>query len=169
MSRMLTHGIALDKLLIGIIAVSVASTAIWNYQIRNSEIWVNPLLDSQAEERIKFALDDIKYHMILAGYDYGDKDKNYAVVSGHKSDIIMIRHGGVNVEYRVDENDNLVRRTESVDKVIAENINSIRSLNTGQSAVAITISRAPYRHERDNEIETMSKSYSIIVELDNLL
>lgn len=165
---MRTKGIALDKLLIGIIAVSVASTAIWNYQIRSSEMWVDPALENQTESRIKYALDDIKYHLTLAGYEYGGKSGNYTVERGQKSDIIKIRHGGVNVEYLVEKNNNLIRRTESVEKVIAENISSIRSLNIGQNSVAITLSGAPYSHGRAEAMETMSKSYSIIVELKNL-
>lgn len=164
MLRRAIRGMALDKLLIGVILISVVSTAIWNYQVRHAETWADPLLSSRAEERIKSALDDIKYHLILTGYEGGD----LKVDRGADTDIIRIRHNGIAVVYRVDGDRNLVRNIESVDRVMAEGVDSIKLYRIGQNSVVVTLSRAPYSHEKENEIETLSKSYSVVVEINNL-
>jgi len=161
------RGMALDKLLVGIIAISVLSTAIWNYQIRNAEIWADPLPDNRTEEQIRIALDDIKYHLVMAGYE---RPEDCLVVErGDKSDILRIRHSGVNVEYRVDMKNNLIRRLESAEKALAENISSIRTSSVGQNRIVITISRSPLSQENKDEIETMSKSYSVFVDMNTPL
>lgn len=165
----ISNGMALDKLLIGVIAVSVFATAIWNYQVRNEVIWSDPSLDSRVEERVKNALEDIKYHLILAGYEYGQGDRNMQVESGESSDVLKIRHSEINVEYSIDSGGNLVRNIESQEKVLAENVESLRILRVGQNSVVVTISRAPYRQNSDNEFETLSKSYSAVVQMNSLL
>lgn len=161
------RGMALDKLLVGIIAISVLSTAMWNYQVRNTEIWADPLVDGRTEERIKQALDDIKYHIVLAGYER--TDHSYTVEHGRNSDVLKIRHNGVNVEYCIDSENNLIRKLESAEQVMAEGISSLRSLSIGENTAVITISRSPMSTEKKDEIETLSKSYSVFVEMNNLL
>ena len=166
---MFARGMALDKLLIAVMAVSVFSTAIWNYQVKNSDSWADPLVDSRAEERIKWALDDIKYHLTLAGYEY-NSDGEYPAISGSgESDSFIICHKGNNVEYFIDSESNLIRSIESADKVMAENVSSLKYLEVGPNTIVVTITRAPYTHERENEIETFSKSYSVVVEMNRLL
>jgi hypothetical protein len=169
MNGRIDNGMALDKLLIGVIAISVFATALWNYQVRNEVIWTDPSLDNRAEERVKNALEDIKYHLILAGYEYDQRDQNTQVESGESSDILRIRHSNINMEYRIDPRGNLLRIIESQEKVLAENVNSLRILRVGRNSVVVTISRVPYRQESDDEFETMSKSYSAVVQINGLL
>ncbi|MEE9553382.1 MAG: hypothetical protein V3W18_03705 [candidate division Zixibacteria bacterium] len=169
MKRMLVRGMALDKLLIAVMAVSVFSTAIWNYQMKNSETWADPMIDSRGEERIKGALDDIKYHLTLADYEY-DSDEDYLTIKNvGDSDALSISHKGNIVEYFIDSENNLIRRIESMDKLMAGNVSTLKYLKVGPNTVVITVTRAPYTHERENEIETLSKSYSVVVEMNTLL
>lgn len=169
MGSISARGIALDKLLIGIITVSVISTAFWNYQIRNSEVWSDPLLDGRSDEKAKLALDDIKYHLVLAGYESGREKDNFKVKKGKQTDIISVKHNGVNVEYRVDENHNLIRKLESAEKVLAENILSLRLLKIADGSAVVTVTRSTLTQGNEKEMETLSKSYSIVVESNELL
>ena len=169
MSRILIRGIALDKLLIAIMAVSVFSTAIWNYQLKNSETWADPMLDSRAEERIKSTLDDIKYHLKLAGYEYVSHPEVVSIESENQSDIIRISHNGIHVEYKIDNEHNLIRSMETAEKTMAENVSSMRFMEAGPNTIVVTITRAPFSQGHRDEIETLSKSYSIVVEMNSLL
>ncbi len=159
MSRFLIRGIALDKLLVGIMGVSVLSTAAWNYSVRNSETWADPLLDSRAEERIKSALDDIKYHLKLAGFEYVSRPEVVAIESENQSDIIRILHNGISVQYRIDDKHNLIRTMESAEKTMAEKVNSLRFMEVGPNTIVVTITRSPYSQGQRDEFEPMSKRY----------
>lgn len=169
MNRMFVRGMALDKLLIAVMAVSVFSTAIWNYQMKNSDSWADPLIDSRAEEQIKGALDDIKYHLTLAGYEYNSDGEYIVINSNGESDSLTICHKKNKVEYYIDSKGNLIRRIESAEKLMAENVSSLKHLEVGPNTIVVTITRAPYTHEKEDEIETFSKSYSVVVEMNRLL
>jgi uncharacterized membrane protein len=169
MNGRINTGMALDKLLIGIIGVSVFATAIWNYQVRQQAIWTDPSGDNRAEERIKNALEDIKYHLVLAGYEYDHRNQNVRVESGESSDLLKIRHNEISVEYRIDDTGNLVRTVESKEKTLAENVESLRIIRMARNSLMITLSRAPYRQNNEDEFETLSKSYSTVVRMNSLL
>ncbi len=169
MIRFSSRGFALDKLMILVISISVAATGAWNAQIRETNTLQEPSARGEVEGKIKNALEEIRYHLRLAGYKLEGDGERLLIEEGQKSDIIEIRHNGACYEYFVDSNDNLIRRVESTEKVIAENLNSIRTVRVGQNTVVVTISSARHRRENRDEIETMSNSYSVIVEMRNLL
>lgn len=169
MIRFSERAFALDKLMILLIVVSVVATGAWNVQVRETDTLQEPSVNGEIGGIIKNALEEIRYHIRLAGFKMEDDAEPLLIEKGQKSDIVEIRHNGVCYEYFVDSDGNLIRRVESSEKVIAENLNSIRTVRVGQNTVVVTISSA--RHHRYNRdgIETMSKSYSVIVEMRNFL
>lgn len=169
MIRFSSTGFALDKLMILIISISVVATGVRNAQIRESDTLLEPLARGDVGSKIKNALEEIRYHLRLAGYKLESDSEPLKVEKGQKSDIIEIRHNGVCYKYFVDNNGNLIRRVESIERVIAENLNSIRTARVGQNTVVVTISSAQHHRENKDEIETMSRSYSVIVEMRNFL
>ncbi len=165
MIRFSSRGFALDKLMILVISISVGATGAWNAQIRETDTLQEPLAKGEVGSKIKNALEEIRYHLRLAGYKLETDGEPLMIEKGQKSDIIKIRHNGVCYEYFVDSNGNLIRQVESTEKVIAENLNSIRTVRVGQNTVVVTISSAEHHRENRDEIETMSRSYSVIVEM----
>lgn len=168
MIRLSNKGFALDKLMILAISVSVVATSAWNAQIRGTDSLQGPSAESEFGGEIRGALDEIRYHIRLAGYKPAGDIEPLVIEKGQKSDIIKIRHNGACYEYLVDSNDNLIRRVESTEKVIAENLKSLRTARVGQNTVVVTISSDRHRRDGRDGIEVMSKSYSVIVEMRNL-
>jgi hypothetical protein len=168
MMRFPIRGFALNKLMILVISISVAATGAWNAQIRKADTLLEPQVKRESESKIKSALEEIRYHLRLAGYRLETDGDPLMIEKGQKSDIVEIRHNGVCYRYFVDNNDNLIRRVESTEKAIAENLNSLRTVRVGENTVVVTISSAQHYREKEDEIETMSKSYSVIVEMRNL-
>ncbi len=168
MIRFSNRGFALDKVMILIIAVSVAATGVWNAQVTKTDTLRELSATGEVGDKIKNALEEIRYHLRLAGYKLEGDAEPLTIEKGEKSDIVEIRHNGVCYEYFVDGDDNLIRRVELIEKVIAENLSSIRTVRVGQNTVVLTISSARHRRENRDEIETMSKSHSVIVEMRNL-
>ncbi len=169
MSRFCRRGFALDKLMILVIAVSVIATGAWNAQVRKADALQKPATKGVDGSEIKNALEEIKYHLRLAGYKLEGDSEPLLIKKGQKSDVIEIRHNDVSYGYYIDSDGNLIRRVESSEKVIADNLYSIRTVRVGQNTVVVTISSARHRRENMDEIETISKSYSVIVEMRNLL
>jgi hypothetical protein len=167
MIRFSENAFALDKLMILVIAVSVIATGAWNAQLRETDTLQKPSVKGEIGGNFKNALEEIRYHVRLAGYKMEGDVEPLLIEKGQKSDIVEIRHNGVCYGYFVDDNGNLIRRVESTEKIIAENLNSIRTARVGQNTVVVTISSARHRRENGDEIETMSKSYSVIVEMRN--
>ncbi len=168
MIRLTNKGFALDKLMILAISVSVVATSAWNAQLRGTDSLREPSAEGEFGGKIKIALEEIKYHIRLAGYKPEGDAEPLVIEKGQKSDIIKIRHNGACYEYLVDSNDDLIRRVESTEKVIAGNINSIKTVRVGQNTVVVSISSAWQRRGNRDEIEVMSRSYSAIVEMRNL-
>lgn len=168
MIRFSESAFALDKLMILIIAVSVIATGAWNAQVRETDTLKEPSVEGEIGDNLKNVLEEIKYHLRLAGHELEGDTEPLLIEKGQKSDIVEIRHNGVCYGYFVDDNGNLIRRVESIEKIIAENLNSLRTARVGQNTVVVTISSARHRRENRDEIETMSKSYSVIVEMRNL-
>jgi hypothetical protein len=168
MIRFSERALALDKLMILVIAVSVIATSAWNAHVRDADT-LRPQTDrSKVGDQIKNALEEIRYHLRLAGYKLEGDVEPLLIKKGEKSDFVEIRHNDVCYGYFVDSDDNLIRRVESTEKIIAENLSSIRMVRVGQNTVVVTISSAQQRRENNDEIETMSKSHSVIVEMRNL-
>jgi hypothetical protein len=168
MIRFSSRGFALNKLMILVISISVAATGAWNAQTRKADTLLEPSVRPESEGKIKGALEEIKYHLRLAGYRLETDGRPLIIEKGQKSDIVEIRHNGVCYSYFVDNDNNLIRRVESTEKIIAENLNSLRTVRVGQNTVVVTISCDRHHREKEDEIETMSKSYSVIVEMRNL-
>ena len=168
MIRFSKSGFALDKVMILVISISVVATSAWNSPIRGTDALQEPFAEGKSGSKIRSALEEIRYHLRLAGYKLEENAEPLLIEMGQKSDVVKIRHNGACYEYFIDNDNNLIRRVESTEKVIAENLNSIRTVRVGQNTVVVTISSAQHRRETRDEIETMSKSYSVIVEMRNL-
>jgi len=163
------NGFSLIQLLIVVIMVSVVSTAVWNLQINRMEADFESYRGDTAENSVKMALEDIKYHLGLAGYNLEKGQKPLEINKGEKSDILKIWHNGVCFEYYVDENKNLVKKIQDTGKTIAENVNSLNTNRLEGRKIAITLSTVTTEENEADKIETLSKSYSTVVVMKSLI
>jgi len=163
------NGFSLIQLLIVVIMVSVVSTAIWNLQINRMEADFESYREGTAENSVKMALEDIKYHLGLAGYNLEKGQKPLEIKKGEKSDILKIWHNGVCFEYFVDENKNLVKKIQDSGKTIAENVNSLNTNRLEGRKIAVTLSTITTEENNSDKIEIQSKSYSTVVVMKSLI
>jgi len=163
------NGFSLIQLLIVVIMVSVVSTAVWNLQVNRMEADFESYREGTAENSVKMALEDIKYHLGLAGYNLEKGQKPFEISKGEKSDILKIWHNGVCFEYYVDENKNLVKKIQDTGKTIAENVNSLNTNRLEGRKIAVTLSTVTTKENEADKIETLSKSYSTVVVMKSLI
>ncbi|UCC81205.1 MAG: type II secretion system protein [Candidatus Zixiibacteriota bacterium] len=169
MRKTAQNGFSLIQLLLVIVMISVISTAFWNLQISRTEASYAGYRGGTTESSVKMALEDIKYHIGLAGYDLEKGKKPLKIVKGDKSDRLTIWHNDVCFEFYVDKNDNLIKKIENTEKIIAENVNSLKTTKVDHDRVAVTLSTVSMMDNDQDKIETLSKSYSTVVEMRNLL
>lgn len=163
------NGFSLIQLLIVVIMVSVVSTAVWNLQVNQVEADFESYRGDTAESSIKMALEDIKYHLGLAGYNLEKGQKPLEISKGEKSDILKIRHNGVCFEYYVDENKNLVKKIQDKGKSIAENVNTLKTNRLEGRKITVTLSTVTTEETDPDKIEILSKSYSTVVVMKSLI
>ncbi len=162
-------GFSLIQLLIVVIMISVLSTAFWNLQISRIESSYEGYREGTVENSVKIALEDIKYHLGLAGYNLEKGKKPLKIVKSKESDKLIIWHNDVCFEFYVDKDKNLVKKIENTDKIMAENVNSLKATAMGDNRITITLSTISMKENDQDKIETHSKSYSTVVEMSNLL
>ena len=80
------RALALDKLLILLVAVSVVSTGVWNMQVRRAGSWAEMSAGSVGDDGASKALEVIRYHVQLAGYKLDRDVEPLSVEKGRKSD-----------------------------------------------------------------------------------
>jgi hypothetical protein len=169
MRKTAQNGFSLIQLLIVVIMISVVSTAFWNLHINRLEANYDGYQDGTAENSVKMALEDIKYHLGLAGYGLGNNKKPLKISKGKESDRLIIWHNNICFEFFVDDNKNLVKKIENTDKIMAENVNSLKATEMDDSRVSVTLSTVSMKENDEDKIETLSKSYSTVVEMKSLL
>lgn len=162
------NGFSLIQLLIVVVMISVISTAFWNLHINRLEEGFETFRGGTAESSVKMALEDIKYHLGLAGYNLETGKKPLEITKGADSDILKVRHNDVCFEFYVDESRNLVKKIQDSGKIIADNVNSLNINRLEGRKIAITLSTVS-TEEDDDKIETLSKSYSTVVEMKSLI
>jgi hypothetical protein len=69
----------------------------------------------------------------------------------------------------VDKDNKLVKKVENSVKVIAENINSLNTAELGRNKIIVTLSTIALKEDNENKIETLSKSYSVVIEMKSLM
>lgn len=163
------NGFSLIQLLIVVVMVSVISTAFWNLHINRMEAGFESYRGGTAENSVKMALEDIRYHLGLAGYNLEKGQKPLQIIKGKNSDILRIWHNDVRFEFYVDEGKNLVKKIQDTGKIIAENVNSLNTNRLEGKKIAVTLSTVSTKEDDQDKIETLSKSYSTVVEMKSLI
>ncbi len=169
MRKTAQNGFSLIQLLLVVVMISVISTAFWNLQVSRTEASYDGYRGGTSESSVKMALEDIKYHIGLAGYDLQKGKKPLKIVKGKKSDRLIIWHNDVCFEFYVDNDNNLIKKIQNTEKTIAENVNSLNTTKVDDNRVAVTLSTVSMKDNDQDKIETLSKSYSTVVEMRNLL
>jgi len=162
-------GFSLIQLLIVVIMISVLSTAFWNLHINRLEASYDGYRGGTAENSVKMALEDIKYHLGLAGYDLDNGKKPLEIIRGKENDRLIIRHNDICFEFFVNDDKNLVKKIDNTGKIIAENVNSLKAADMGDNRITVTLSTVSSTEDDRGKIETLSKSYSTVMEIKSLL
>jgi hypothetical protein len=162
------HGFSLIQLMIILVMVSVIATAFWNLSINRMQSPYNGYRDG-SNNSVKMALDEIGYHLGLAGYGLKKGDRPLEILKKKKSEELRIRHNDICFEFYVDKDNKLVKKVENSVKVIAENINSLNTAELGRNKIIVTLSTIALKEDNENKIETLSKSYSVVIEMKSLM
>ncbi|UCE66168.1 MAG: hypothetical protein JSU85_15170 [Candidatus Zixiibacteriota bacterium] len=162
-------GFSLIQILLVVVMISVISTALWNLQVSRLEASYDGYRGGTAENSVKMALEDIKYHIGLAGYNLEKGKKPLNIVKGKESDKLIIWHNDVCFEFYVDKDKNLVKKIENTDKIIAENVSSLNATSADGKKIEVTIATISMKENDQDKIETLSKSYSTVAEMRSLL
>lgn len=169
MRKTAQNGFSLIQLLLIVVMISVVSTAFWNLQVSRTEASYDGYRGGTAESSVNMALEDLKYHIGMAGYDLEKGKKPLKIVKGKKSDKLVIWHNDVCFEFYVDNDNNLIKKIEKSEKIIAENVNALKTTKMDNNKVSVTLSTVSMKDNDEDKIETLSKSYSTVVEMRNLL
>ena len=168
MRKLSQNGFSLIQLLIVVLLISVISTAFWNLHLHRMEATYEGYRSGKSESQVKMALDDIIYHIGLAGYDLESAKQPLKIIKGKKSDKLVIWHNEVCFEFFVDKSNKLIKKIENTEKIIAENVESFNTTAMNDNRIAVKISTVSTNDNDINKIETLSKSYSTIVEMRKL-
>ncbi len=163
------RGISLIQLLIVVILISVISTAIWNLRVNRTDLEFDQISSAKDENDVRLALDEIGYHLNLAGYGLSGGSEPLVIVKGEITDTLCVRHNDISFEFYIDEKGSLIKRIETVDKILAENIYSLQAVKVNPTSVAVTLSTVTMDALNDKGQETLSKSYSTVVELRSMM
>jgi hypothetical protein len=161
--------LALDKLLILLMAVSVVATGIWNMQLRRAASWSATLDGIPDADGLPQAVDDIKYHVQLAGYKLDRDIEPLSVKKGRRSDVIRVCYSDITAEFLVDRRHNLVCRIGENEKILATRISSLRMVRLSPGSVVVTLTVLPSDPGNMEGSEAMSRSYSAAIESPWLL
>lgn len=162
-------GISHIQLLIIIVMVSVVSTALLNLQMNSAQTDFSGYGKIADGNNAAKALEDIKYHLGLAGYALINNQKPLEIEKNEKSEIIRVRHNNICFEFYVDEENNLIKKVETLKKVIASNIISLKTASISGKKIVVTLSAVPLQENKEGKIETLSKSYSATIDLKSLI
>jgi hypothetical protein len=169
MKEMRQNGFSLIQLMIVLVMISVISTAIWNLHIHRMESSYDGYRQGTSEDAVKLALEDIKYHIGLAGYDLENRQKPLRIIKGETNDKLIVRHNKVSFEFYVDRDSNLVKKVENIEKIIAKNISSLNATRMNGNSIAISLSTVTTEEHENDKTETLSKSYSTVAEIRSFL
>ncbi len=162
-------GISHIQILVIMVMVSVIATAFWNLQVNNMDTDFDNYSRAIDGNDVKIALEDIKYHLGLAGYALEDGQKPLEIEKNEKSEVLKIRHNDVCFEFYVDHEFNLIKKVETSKKVMATNISSLKTAGIGGRKLIVTLATVPLRENDENNSETLSKSYTTIVDMKSLM
>ena len=169
MRKISQNGFSLIQLLIVIMLVSVISTAFWNLHIHRMEANYAGYVGGTSENSVKMALEDIVYHIGLASYDLENDKQPLKIIKGRKSDKLVIWHNEVCFEFYVNNDNKLIKKIENTEKIIAENVEALNTTSMNDNRIAVKISTVSTNDNDQDKIETLSKSYSTLVEMRSLL
>jgi hypothetical protein len=161
--------LALDKLLILLMAVSVVSTGIWNMQVRSAASWSEAAGVGNEEEELTKAVDEIRYHVQLAGYKLTPDVEPLMVKKGRKSDLMRVCYNDITAEFFVDRSHNLVCRTGGNEKTLASGVASLRTVRLSPGTVVVTLKSLPAESQSSEGSKTLSRSYSTAIDSPWLL
>ena len=162
------YGFSLVQLMIILVMVSVIATAFWNMSVNRMESPYNGYRDG-TDNSLKLALDEISYHLGLAGYGLTPGRRPLEILKRENSEELKVWHNDICFEFFVDKENHLVKKVENSIKIIADNINSLNTAKIGNNRIIVTLSTIALKEENENKIETLSKSYSSVVEMKSLL
>jgi hypothetical protein len=95
--------------------------------------------------------------------------KPVEIINDGESDRIVIRHNDIEFDYYVDSESNLIKKVKSIEKIVATNIKSIKTTETRSNMIVVTISSYPESGGEIEGVQTMSKTYSISIDLKNTI
>ena len=162
------YGFSLVQLLIVIVMVSVLATAFWNLSVNRMESPYNGYRDG-TDNSLKLALDEIGYHLGLAGYGLQQGRSPLEIIKKKDSEELRVWHNNICFEFFVDKDNHLVKKVENSIKIIADNISSLNTAKIGNNRIIVTLSTIALKEDNENKIETLSKSYSSVVEMKSLI
>ena len=157
-------GILFTQLNIVILSAFVLTASVINYGVC-SGIWGFQMeTKSMTDNRIDSLLDDIKsqFTQVLSGND--DSDVSYDIVRNGSNDKISIQHNNISYEYYIDSNSNLVKSVERFEKVVAENVNSLKINEIDDNLMEVTISTIFIKSDNINQSEKSTRKYSTVID-----
>jgi hypothetical protein len=161
--------LALDKLLILLVAVSVVSTGVWNVQVRRAAGWAETSAGAMGEDGASKAMEVIRYHVQLAGYKLDRDIEPLTVDKGRKSDRLRVCYNDITAEFFVDRGHNLICRVGENEKTLASGMASLRTVILSPASVVITLTPLPSDRTASGDPEETSRSYSAAIEIPWLL
>ncbi|OGC89796.1 MAG: hypothetical protein A2W25_02835 [candidate division Zixibacteria bacterium RBG_16_53_22] len=157
-------GVFLVDLMIVVILISVAATAYLNF--RSGQHEPLPQIQEVTAQNgfIQAALGEIGYHISFARRGTGHEVAEPLIIeNGAESDRIVVFHGNAKYEYFVDQDNDLIRRREGKDTVMADGVGSLRVTRVGGQTLVVTIS-TNLRDDQGLSPETrVSRSFSTVV------
>jgi hypothetical protein len=165
-----TYGNVMVTLLVLVIIVSVASTALMNIHQSQDQHAVYRDVASVMSIQAKNVFDKISYHVKLAGYANSRNQKAINIVYADQSDTLIIWHNNVEIKYYVNLENNKGVLCESIDgaiKVIANGVQALRLIRSSHDLATIEISLSSGGERLASGI--IAKSYATTLRLKNYL
>jgi len=170
MNKANIKGDVMVKLLVGMITVSVVSTAVMNIN-RNSEDHVSiENLTRLMSMRAKNAFDKIGYHSKLAGFGNTQDQRPVEIIKGESSDTLVICHNDVQIAFLVENSTDGNYLMEIIDDSPRKIIEDVKSIHITQSSNnKAVVELKLIQSDSLGKSKIVSKSYSTIIDFKNLL
>ena len=162
--RIRNSGVFLVELMIVVILISVAATAYLNFRSGQREPLPREQETTAQNSFIQAALDEIGYHICFARRGADQRAiEPLLIENGPKSDRIVVFHSNAKYEYFVDHNNNLIRRREGKDIIMANGVYSLRVARVGVQTLVVTISTGFQEQRGLSHGSLVSRSFSTVV------
>jgi len=162
------NGNIMVKLLISLISVSVISTALLNLQQSAVDNQGSGEISAITSVRAKSALDEICYHLKLAGYGNTTTQIGVEVARGERSDTLVVRHNDLEIVFFVDDaSGQLCEISNGTIKKVADGAESLRLVRSQNDLADVHLTLVDTGERGPSSI--VSRSYSTTVRLKDQL